>query len=455
MVFAVKQLKYLTLIVWLCVFAHGCSQNNSESNWSTDADVLVDSILTIHPNPYRQISPDQWQDVRRQFNQNSQNLSEVQAVLEMYKILAFAADGHTEEAFTPPVLRGRWLPLILRRFTDGWFIRTGDRRYRDLFGKPIIYIEGISIEEVVKRIKPLVSCDNDIGSLDGIGNLMRNVTILEALEIVQDDSVAISVRNEEGKNETVSVKATSDSWVTEDWIDVDQELNPEEKPLYRRFGDNYDFEYLNRDRILYVWFETIRDDGDETIAEFFDRVYRFAEQNAVDRFILDLRENSGGNLDLNGPVLHGLIRSKKINRSGRLFVIIGRDTYSAAMNLAILLEKHTYAIFVGEPTGATPNHFGDTKEFLLPQSQLTVEISELYWQNSDPRDNRPWLTPDIPIHLSFADFVQHRDPALDAIRNFKSSDPLVKDFGPTLQRWRRSNQQKTQVWPELGLPIIP
>jgi hypothetical protein len=431
-----------------CYSSTVLGQEATQAGWSDDVNLLLNKILTIHPNPFRRYILSDWQHTANQLKKYPP-VNDAKAALSLYQFLAMAADGHTEAALAPAALRGYWLPLIIRRFKDGWFVRTGHPRYRALFGKPITHVGGIPVDTVAKRLRPFVSCDNAIGALDGIGNLFRNAVVLEALEISPRDSVEITVQNEKRTGTPVTVYATSDSWVTAEWIDVDQELNRGQKPLYRRFDRNYDFEVLNEERIIYVWFSEIRDEDDETIAQFFSRVFRFIQENEVERFVLDLRENSGGNLELNGPVLHGLIACRKVNYPGGLYVIIGRDTYSAAMNLAVSLERHTYALFVGEPTGATPNHFGDTQKFTLPYSQLTVEISELYWQNSDPRDNRPWITPDIPVDVSFNDFIQHRDPALEAIRSFQTSDCLIMKFGPPLQRWRRVNQKSEEDWPSL------
>lgn len=80
----------------------------------------------------------------------------------------------------------------------------------------------------------------------------------------------------------------------------------------------------------------------------------FAEANPVDKFILDMRLNSGGNNFFNLPIIHGFIRSDKINQRGRLFTIIGRQTFSAAQNCVNLMEKHTRTLFVREPTGPGP-----------------------------------------------------------------------------------------------------
>ncbi|MDX1579913.1 MAG: hypothetical protein R3266_15625, partial [Gemmatimonadota bacterium] len=120
-----------------------------------------------------------------------------------------------------------------------------------------------------------------------------------------------------------------------------------------------------------------------------------------------------------------------------------------AMHLAVQLERYTHALFVGTPTGATPNHFGDTELFTLPESGLEIEISALYWQNSDPRDARPWITPDIPVTPSAADYLAVRDAGLEAALIFEPPPDLVQGFGPPASRWRRANQLAAPAWPGL------
>jgi hypothetical protein len=88
------------------------------------------------------------------------------------------------------------------------------------------------------------------------------------------------------------------------------------------------------------------------------------------------------------------------------------------MMAAVMLERQTGTIFVGEPTGASPNHFGDSNLFTLPNSGATMMHSSIYWQLSDPDDDRPWIAPDIPVKLLSKDFISGRDPALETILAF-------------------------------------
>jgi len=83
----------------------------------------------------------------------------------------------------------------------------------------------------------------------------------------------------------------------------------------------------------------------------------------------------------------------------RTTAIIGRETFSAAMNLATDLKRETRALFVGELTGSSPNHFGENGPISLPHTGLHATAAMYWYQHSDPRDHRPWIEPDLPAPL--------------------------------------------------------
>src|SRR5262249_14338239 len=112
--------------------------------------------------------------------------------------------------------------------------------------------------------------------------------------------------------------------------------------------------------------------------------------------------------------------------------------FSAAQNFVNQAERWTQSLFVGEPTGSAPNHFGDAKPFTLPATKLSVIVATLRWQDSDPKDTRPWIRPDIEARETFADYVAGRDLALAAALAFR----LPADFKATVpfKHWQRSTQ---------------
>ncbi len=56
-------------------------------------------------------------------------------------------------------------------------------------------------------------------------------------------------------------------------------------------------------------------------------------QNKIQNLILDLRHNHGGNGAILPPMLKTVINFEVMNPKGQIFVIMGRETYSAGQNL--------------------------------------------------------------------------------------------------------------------------
>jgi hypothetical protein len=244
--------------------------------------------------------------------------------------------------------------------------------------------------------------------------------ILSGLKIVSDKQKLDVTISKDGKERVVSVRpegAFEDIFrPPASWIDA---AAKSDLPLYTKNpGDVYWFEYLKEKQTVYVNEDAVENKPDLTRADFYKRVFDLVEANPVDKLVIDLRNNGGGNNGLNVPLIKSLIRSK-VNKRGHLFVITGRQTFSAAQNLVNQTEKWTEAIFVGEPTADHVNHYGDSRPFTLPNSGLVVFASTLWWQDLDPRDERKWTAPEIAVELSSTDYFSGRDPVLEAVLDYK------------------------------------
>jgi tetratricopeptide (TPR) repeat protein len=70
-------------------------------------------------------------------------------------------------------------------------------------------------------------------------------------------------------------------------------------------------------------------------------------------------------------------------------------------------------IYVGEPTSENVNFYGDPAGFTLPHSHFEGAVSQLWWQDKDPRDKRSATFPEITIEPTFRDYLTGTDPALE------------------------------------------
>jgi hypothetical protein len=101
-----------------------------------------------------------------------------------------------------------------------------------------------------------------------------------------------------------------------------------------------------------------------------------------------------------------------LNRRGKLYVMIGRKTFSAAMTNAIDLHRMTEAILVGEPVGAAPNNWQEVRRFHLPNSGLRVGVSTRYYEFLPGRAE---LLPELPAPPEPDDWGSPQDAAVRAV----------------------------------------
>jgi hypothetical protein len=138
---------------------------------------------------------------------------------------------------------------------------------------------------------------------------------------------------------------------------------------------DYWFDYVAEKKLLFFQCNVLRE-SKEPFRLFLDRMFRFASEHDVEWFVIDLRWNTGGTRLLNQHLIHRLIRNDQLSQPGKLFVVLGRYTFSAGVVLATEIEQNTSAVFVGE-TGSSPNFVGQDVGIRLPYSGMRGSLSDL------------------------------------------------------------------------------
>jgi len=131
--------------------------------------------------------------------------------------------------------------------------------------------------------------------------------------------------------------------------------------------------------------------------------------------VIDVRENTGGNGGLNRYPVQQVLRRPALDRADKLFVIIGRKTFSAGQQFTNLLEAWTQATLVGEPTGQRPTQYGDHRPLPLPGIGLTAQISTVFHQAPDEFDTRTFVPPRVYTPLDSKSYRLGIDPAMVAV----------------------------------------
>jgi C-terminal processing protease CtpA/Prc len=164
--------------------------------------------------------------------------------------------------------------------------------------------------------------------------------------------------------------------------------------------------------ILYIQYSECVDAPDLPMKDFARKMAEFIDQLKIEKVIVDLRFNGGGNSEVARPLIDVLKNNKQINQKGNLFVLIGRGTFSSAVINAQQLRTETAATLVGEGTGQKPNHYGEMKTLHLKNSGLPVTYSTKYFKFTEK--DEPSMMPDVAVTASSEDFFSGRDPGIEA-----------------------------------------
>lgn len=394
--------------------------------WRADLSQLAEDLVAYHGDAFHATTPEALAAAVSSLDARIPRLARHEIIVGMQRIVASIGDGHTSVSiFFDAATRFHALPVRLGLYEEGLFIEAGAARLGSVIGSRIVAIGEVPVGEAIDRVTPLVSRDNDVWLRTMVPLYLMLTEVLHAVGLTEDPmSASLTVDGPEGRR-TVRLEARPDPFVIDHgspvgrvpgWVEA-RTGDPQDAPLYLRHPDRFYWrEYLPDARTLYIQYNQVNDaPHGPGVAAFFADAFGLVDAERVERVVLDVRANSGGEGMLNYAVVREILRRPSIDRPGGLFVIIGRRTFSAAQALVHDLDLWTDAIFVGEPTGSSPQFWGDHRFFRLEHSGIAVSASPTWWQPGGPYDRRAFLPPELTFEPRWSDYVANRDPALEAI----------------------------------------
>jgi hypothetical protein len=394
----------------------------SADQWRADLRYLAEQMPLLHKNLFHTMTPEAFQQAVDRLDADIPHLNDDEIAFRLYAIAAMPQDSHTGAIGYPS---GVYFPLRLRYYEDGLYVESAPAKYAFAVGGRLVRIGDVPAGAVYEKLQAVMPHDTgNPGLLEAIGPvLMMSGHVLHGLGVEPNADGATFVVDKDRKElrleltPEVPFETLYGHTPVQGWADA---RGSAPAPLWLMHPDRpFWSEYIPAERLFYVQFNQVADAKDQTVEAFFEDAFRRAAQLPVDKFVLDIRENNGGNNYLLKPIIVGLIRMPSIDRPGHLFVVTSRRTYSAAQNLVNRLELYTSAIFVGQPTGQHVNSYGDPVLILLPNSHIRVGMASIWWQDVDERDKRSETDPEIAADPTFAAYAANRDPALDEIIGYR------------------------------------
>jgi hypothetical protein len=336
------------------------------------------------------------------------------ALVEVMRLAALPGerDGHTGvypfDDEHRPRLHG--YPIRVHRFSDGSFV-VAERGTAGLVGARLVAVDGMPIDEVVERVRPLVHRDNAMTVEARLPEWIVAAEVLHGLGITDTaEQATFSFETTAGQRRDVTLEP----------IPAEQHLRElgawrdppvgEKRPLFARYRSRpWAVTTIASGTVVYMAYNHVN----RGVSEAADDLLRLARRPKVRRIVVDVRFNGGGDNTTYYPLLDALSR-RAIDRPRRLVVLIGRQTFSAAGNFVADVDRKTGAVFVGEPTGGSPSQWGDATTVRLPTLGLAVHVATAYHEYGPAGDTRAAIEPDVRVPVTSADFLAGRDPVLQA-----------------------------------------
>ena len=391
--------------------------NNRNDRWVEDIEFLSLELCQRHKNLFfSKIEKDFYLEIEN-LKGNVHNFDDYEIQIELAKIVASIGDAHT---CVSPYVRVL-LPLELYWFSDRIYVIRTIPEYKDILYCKLTNINDVHMDEVINTLSLIVSYENESYLRSQLPKYLPAIELLYGLEIVDEiDSIGITAEDMSGNKREVIIKPLA---IAESREKLKSNINFTEEnnlPFYRKHCDKYYwFEYIKDFKTVYFKYNACRENSDKDIITFERELIEFINENAVDKLVIDLRNNFGGNSTLLDSFIEKLKICNKINKKGNLFIIVGRETFSSALLNVFSLKEKTNAIFIGEPTGGKPNCYGEVERFSLKNFGLVVSYSTEYYKIIKD-DNLPSFFPDINIELTIENYVNNEDPCLDYILQTES-----------------------------------
>jgi hypothetical protein len=442
----VTQLLFTAGLVGATTIAAGAAA--SRPSRRDEISALRQLAESKHPRGFEAIADPDWRTCWDKLLAEADELSDGAYFVRARRALGWFKDGHTTILpfeFVGGVPAGLAdgpfaysLPLRVRVFHDGaWIVETGVGA-RSLLGARITRVGKMTAVELIRALAEQWP-GNDAWAHRWSAEPFSSPAFLQALGAV--DAAAAAVPFEAQSGGKILQASLKPSARPQSDLQEATRAALEREAWAASAGVGNFVRHLPDHRALYLSIEDMADLEGKTFEAFTREAFEAMAAPGVERLVVDLRRNGGGDNYL-AEALRKRIGHSGFNRPGGLYVLTGPRTFSAAQNCATRLERETFATFVGEPTGGAPNHYGDATLFTGAVTGISALVSTLAWFDSYPQDRRPWILPDLPVNETFADWQAGRDAALQTALTHQSTTPADELEPSRIFYFGRESQKK-------------
>ena len=397
----------LLAALWVPVSA----QQLTPQQWQSDLAFLADRLTRLHMNFFAHVTPDDFNSAVSELNRSIPSMTSSQIRAAMSRLVAMGQDSHTNLYISAA---SRSFPFFAMHFADGWYLTAIDPASKDKLGWKLIALGGIAPDDLLDAVAPYIPHNNRAWLVQQAPSYLSLEDILNAMGLLTSrGTIRLDVQDSGGSTASLELSPGATGYTSD--VVLGASL-----PLYRQRPDeNYWYQYDVADHLLYIRYRHCREQSGRPSYAFWQDVLAAFDQNPVDRFVIDFRDNSGGEDGMIYPLLNGLQdRFQRFGNPTRLYLLMNGGTFSSALLNVQSFKEYQVAVGVpfirlfGEPTGGNPNSFTQVFAFQLPASGIGFQLSLRYYGSMFKDDS---LQPDVLVPLRSDQYFQGSDPVWDAV----------------------------------------
>lgn len=304
--------------------------------WREDLEVLARHFPSVQLDFAKLFTPAKFRQDINELERDVPKLSDSEIVLRLMRIVAEAGVSHTR--VEPPAGMFHSYPLEFFWRSDGPEIVQAAPEYKASLGTRIVRIGSMTPEQLEAALAPYLPYDNPgwLHELSEKSMLTREVAAHFGLANAEG-SIEITLAKPNGEQFSLHVNppvtgAELGLISLSDFLGLPPLLMEQNPKLY------YWYQYLPDFHALYIQYSRCADEPKRPFKNFTGQLFRFTDRaraaRNIERVIVDLRINGGGNSGIIEPLIQGLKLRPQLTAKGGLYALIGRGTYSSGMMTA-------------------------------------------------------------------------------------------------------------------------
>ena len=380
----------------------------TRSQWHEDLRFLAKELPRRHANAFHHTSLELFETKVAELDGKLNRLNGDEIYVGMNRLANTIGDGHT---YLLSPTDDATLSLKLDRFGDDYRVVTVTSGNEGALGRRIIKIDDTPIARAHELLLSLTPADEtEVLRESRLTVLLTRGCVLHGAGIIQDRNSARYTLADDGGREfplvvhpIAAVDGKQPSWI----------CAFENGPKFReRLRETFWYIYLPDSDAIYVCFRSYKD-----LSKHSKGLLQLVRKSDPEKLVIDLRDNGGGDYKKGlKHVVHPIQDLSRINRRGHLFILIGPNTFSAAMSNSAHFRYQTNATLVGQQIGEKPNSYQEARVMTLPNSKWKVQYSVKFYKFVEKGENL--IRPDVEVIPSWNDYRSGRDPVLERALNY-------------------------------------